>query len=97
MHYSPNNYALNLDKQLANTFRPSWPYKRNKNKSYKSNYMKLLNRGTSYYSKVLKFEKPDASKISAEAMASNPILKGFVESREDESPALFHPSARYGH
>ena len=97
MHYSPNNYALNLDRQLATTFRPSWPYKRNKNKSYKSNYMKLLNRGTAYYSKVLKFEKPDASKISAEALASNPILTGFIESKEDESPALFHPSARYGH
>ena len=47
---------------------------------YRPNYLKLINRATSYYAKALRFSRPASTSATP---ATDPALWGFVNSNQD--------------
>ena len=52
---------------------------------YKPNYLKLMNRATSYYSKALNFSRPGTTTAT---LATDPVLWGFVNTKDDGAPIV---------
>ena len=52
---------------------------------YKPNYLKLMNRATSYYSKALNFSRPGTTTAT---LATDPVLWGFVNTKDDGGAPL---------